>query len=184
MLHITLTDMRILTEAELPCPMGRTWVGYAPGMSEQEIYEVNRGRWVLGVAADREHYVLFTVDGFVKAAVEIHRIRASNGVDQRDPDGRRVIEGEVLTEKHPVWQHYVDKPSPVVGLRNPIKYHYDPHFDGRVCGCGCGEAVSGASHFIAGHDQRAIHERIARIGSVTEFLTWFDERCPAGTQPE
>lgn len=26
----------------------------------------------------------------------------------------------------------------------------------------------------AGHDQRAIHDRIAKIGSVADFLEWFD----------
>jgi hypothetical protein len=28
--------------------------------------------------------------------------------------------------------------------------------------------------FAPGHDQRAIHERIARIGNVRDFLGWFD----------
>jgi hypothetical protein len=28
--------------------------------------------------------------------------------------------------------------------------------------------------FLPGHDQRAIHARIARVGTVVEFLRWFD----------
>jgi hypothetical protein len=29
--------------------------------------------------------------------------------------------------------------------------------------------------FIVGHDQRAIHERIAKVGSIREFLDLFDK---------
>ena len=29
--------------------------------------------------------------------------------------------------------------------------------------------------FLPGHDQRAIHERIAKISFVADFLDWFDE---------
>jgi len=33
--------------------------------------------------------------------------------------------------------------------------------------------------FVPGHDQKAIHERIARIGTVAEFLDWMDVVGPA-----
>ena len=29
--------------------------------------------------------------------------------------------------------------------------------------------------FVSGHDQRALHERVAKIGTVAEFLSWFDQ---------
>jgi hypothetical protein len=29
--------------------------------------------------------------------------------------------------------------------------------------------------FVSGHDQRALHERVAKIGTVAEFLRWFDQ---------
>ena len=36
-----------------------------------------------------------------------------------------------------------------------------------------------------GHDQRAIHERIAKIGTVKDFITWFDDTWtePASLEP-
>jgi hypothetical protein len=34
--------------------------------------------------------------------------------------------------------------------------------------------MTSARDFMPGHDQRAIHERIAKIGSVKDFLAWFD----------
>lgn len=30
-------------------------------------------------------------------------------------------------------------------------------------------------NFIAGHDQTAIHKRIAKVGGVVQFLDWFDK---------
>lgn len=57
------------------------------------------------------------------------------------------------------------------GTRNPIQY-FDAPEDRTPCLCGCGHLVFG--DFVAGHDQRAIHDRVAKIGSVAEFLGWFD----------
>ena len=33
--------------------------------------------------------------------------------------------------------------------------------------------------FVPGHDQKALHERVARIGTVYEFIQWFDRTHPA-----
>lgn len=49
---------------------------------------------------------------------------------------------------------------------------------GQLCRCGCGEMTIGGD-FVSGHDQKAIHERIARIGTVGEFLDWMDVIRPA-----
>jgi len=43
--------------------------------------------------------------------------------------------------------------------------------DNRVCACHCGTPIN-RGDFLPGHDQRAIHERIAKVGTV---ITWFDE---------
>ncbi|MFE5710341.1 hypothetical protein ACFQ7J_05870 [Streptomyces sp. NPDC056501] len=64
--------------------------------------------------------------------------------------------------------------TPVASVRDPITYFDSPH-DTRLCGCGCGcgEPVAGG-WFLAGHDQKALHARVATIGTVREFLDWLD----------
>jgi len=64
-----------------------------------------------------------------------------------------------------------DQPN-AEGTRNPIRYEDSP-FDLGACRCGCGAETK--SLFLPGHDQRAIHARIAQVGSVAAFLKWFDE---------
>ncbi|MEU3990071.1 hypothetical protein AB0F24_17140 [Streptomyces platensis] len=46
-----------------------------------------------------------------------------------------------------------------------------------TCRCGCGETPSPGSEWPpGGHDHRAVHQRIARIGSTVEFCDWFDQQ--------
>lgn len=82
------------------------------------------------------------------------------------------IEGRFLTAGDTVYDVYVGRPTPVASARNPITY-FDSSHDTRLCGCGCGEPVAGG-WFLAGHDQKALHARVAKIGTVREFLDWFD----------
>ena len=171
---IQFTLHGVATFAPGECPMGRSFNGWHEGMTEASVFDVNRGRWVLGERADHERYVLFNAEGIVRAAGEISRIAASDGKGERDPDGRRVIIGKPLLPGHPVHDAYVGKPSPVAGNRNPVAY-FASGLDHRLCGCGCGQPVNGKSAFVAGHDQRAIHERIAKVGTVSDFLDWFDQ---------
>lgn len=56
--------------------------------------------------------------------------------------------------------------------RNPIKY-LDEAVGSKPCACGCGQDT-GAGDFLAGHDQKALHARVGQIGSVKEFIHWFD----------
>lgn len=45
-----------------------------------------------------------------------------------------------------------------------------------ACRCGCGETPSpGGNWPPGGHDHRALHQRIALIGTTAEFCDWFDE---------
>lgn len=47
---------------------------------------------------------------------------------------------------------------------------------GPTCPCGCGQAVRKENRFVPGHDQKAIHERIAQQwGNTVGFIEWFDE---------
>lgn len=40
------------------------------------------------------------------------------------------------------------------------------------CRCGCG--ILTRSVYTVGHDQKILHQRIALIGSVADFIDWFD----------
>lgn len=69
--------------------------------------------------------------------------------------------------------HYVGKPAPNGAQQNPITYFKSP-LGNRECNCGCGKPIN-RGDFLPGHDQRAIHERIARVGTVLDFIAWFDQ---------
>lgn len=86
--------------------------------------------------------------------------------------GRRAIEGTVLDAGHIVHDTYGDKASPVPAQRNPIRY-FDSPVGHKRCRCGCGEDVA-SGDFIVGHDQKALHERVKKVGTVAEFVDWFD----------
>jgi hypothetical protein len=58
-------------------------------------------------------------------------------------------------------------------VRNPITY-FESEYAARVCGCGCGAEVT-LGYFLPGHDQKALHDRVAKIGTVHDFILWFDE---------
>lgn len=165
MLHITLGDRRPVDPKQ--DELGRTHVGYEPGMSDAEMYEANRGCWVLGERADEENYALFSHKGVVKMAMTIDRIEATTSK-------RRALVGRVLTAGDRVHDIYVGGPALIQKARNPITYVEDPRFDARLCACGCGTQIS-RGDWVPGHDQKALHERIARVGSVKQFVQWFDE---------
>ena len=161
MLHITLGPKSPAPGEDL---LGRDFVGYSTDMTETELHEANRGCWVLGKRADSESFCLFSYEGTVVQAMEIDRIV--------ETPPRRALEGTVLKAGHPVYDEFVGGPSPVRG-RNPIGY-FD-HRSGHVlCLCGCGTEVP-KGRFLPGHDQRAIHDRIAKIGTVADFIAWFDD---------
>lgn len=168
MLHITLGDRRSIDSAS--DELGRDHVGYAPDMSEADMYTANRGCWVLGERADSERYVLFSHQGIVRMAVAIDHIEATSSK-------RRAIVGQVLQPGDRVHDIYVGGPAPVHGVRNPVTYVDDPRFDRKACACGCGEEIT-RGDWVPGHDQRALHQRIAQVGSVKQFIDWFDAHAP------
>lgn len=162
MLHITLGNKQAARSNDA---LGRAFFGFDESMTPEELYNANRGCWVLGARADEEQYALLSFDGTVRQAIEIDRIVP---IPQRN---RRALEGRVLHPGHPVYDKYVNKPSRVKGVRNPITYFDDE--EDRTCACGCGADLASARDFLPGHDQRAIHDRIAKVGSVKSFLQWF-----------
>lgn len=175
MLHITLGPTRKPADGD---PLGRSVVGFHESMSQADLYEANRGCWVLGERADKERYALLSFQGTVRQAIKIDQI--SDHLPTRPT--RRAIEGRVLQPGDPVYDKYVGKPSPVVGVRNPVTYFTETM---QTCACGCGSempsrvsptgrVILGDSEFLPGHNLQAILERVSRVGTVRQFLQWFD----------
>jgi hypothetical protein len=164
MLSIGLGAYRTWPEDEY----GQSSSGWRPGLTDEEVYAAARGRWKLGVRADRERYVVFTAMGIVVLAIEIESI------SDADPDGRRTISGTILKPGMPVYDKYVGSESPVEKSQNPVQYFESP-FDRTMCACGCDGEVPSGRDFLPGHDQKAIHDRVKRVGGVLPFMTWFDK---------
>ncbi|NVI86119.1 hypothetical protein [Actinomadura sp. BRA 177] len=163
MIQITLGEKTQLDSQE--DPLGRAYLGFTEEMTDEQLYEANHGRWILGPRADNERFAIFNAKGVIRQAIEIERIVPSGD--------RRAIEGKILAAGHPVYDAYVGKPAPAGPFRNPIAYFESEH-DARVCGCGCG-AVVAPGHFLPGHDQKALYDRVAKIGTVHDFILWFDQ---------
>lgn len=172
MIHITLSaEQPRDPETE---PLGRDRVGFSETMSPGALYDANHGTWVIGRNHFNEKFALFTYKSIVRQAVEIQRIETVVWREDDDTrDNRSVIHGKVLEAGHPVYDKYVGKPSPLEPARNPVRYYKSPLDNAHPCRCGCGDTVTGAD-FKAGHDQTALHDRVRQIGTVADFLDWFD----------
>lgn len=132
MIHITLGAMRPVEPQE--DQLGRGYVGWHESMSDEALFQANRGCWVLGERAEKEQYALLSHGGKVRMAIEIDKLVPVSG-------GRKAIEGRFLEASHAVYDAYVGEDTPVESARNPITYFDSPH-DTRLCGCGCGEPVA------------------------------------------
>ncbi|KOG07445.1 hypothetical protein ADK34_40260 [Streptomyces viridochromogenes] len=163
MIHIALSKIQYV-DPEVD-QLGRDHVGWDEKMGDEALFRANRGCWVLGERAEKEQYALLSYDREVRMAIEIDRLVPVAG-------GRKAIEGRFLKAGDAVYDAYVNKKTPAEPARNPVTY-FDSLHDTRLCGCGCGEPVAGG-WFLAGHDQKALHARVAKIGTVREFLHWFD----------
>jgi len=175
-LHIMLTEKKRSDDPD--DPLDRTFYGWDPQATIEENWGNNRGYWVLGARAGRESYVLFSSNDRHEVVMAA-RIDAL--IDAPGKPGRKIIEGEPLPEDHPVYQAFVGRPTPdSARVRNPVTY-FDSTVGGWPCGCGCGEEIY-AGEFVRGHEQTALHQRVAQIGAIPEFLRWFDA-VRAGTEP-
>ena len=163
MIHITLGRRRDVNPQE--DQLGRDHVGWVESMGDEALFRANRGCWVLGERAERERYALLSAEKEVRMAIEINRLVPVAG-------GRKAIEGRFLKPGDAVYDAYVGGKPPVESVRNPVTYFDSPHGT-RMCHCGCGEPVP-TGWFLIGHDQKALHARVAKIGTVREFIDWFD----------
>jgi hypothetical protein len=168
MLHITLTTKALANDPT--DPLHRTFYGWGQQDTVEENWQNNRGYWTLGARAHRESYVLFSHNQGhqVVMAARIDKI-----IDAPGKPGRKIIEGTPLPEDHAVYQAYVGQPTPPSArVRNPVTY-FNSTVGGWPCGCGCGEEIF-AGEFVRGHEQTALHQRVAQIGTIPEFIRWFD----------
>ena len=160
--------------------MSRMIIGWSERQSPQETYEMNRGVWLLGTRAQRERYATFSHDGQVKVAVRIDGLEEipSKVAGARS---KSAIIGHVLDESEPAFADLIS--LSVDGHRNPVTYLDEPGGAARTCACGCGAPVGGSRAFLPGHDQRAVHERIAQEwGTTLDFIIWFDATYRRGGQ--
>lgn len=128
---------------------------------QADLFRANRGCSVSGPTGSS--YALLSAQGIVRQAIGIDGLVSVAG-------GRRAIEGRFLEAGHPVHDAYVGKPQPVAAARNPVTYFDSPH---AARACGCGPPVT-LGWFLTGHDQKALHDRVAKIGTVHQFIEWFD----------
>ena len=174
-LHARVLNPRWELDPELD-DMDRDWVGWDETRSAEVNFERNRGIWLLGRRAERETYATFSLDGKIVMVAEISDIET---IPPKDPTRtpKRAISGRVLGPADAAYTTFIGRL--VDGHRNPVTYIPDPGNETRTCACGCGETVTGPRHFLPGHDQRAIHDRIARQwGDTLGFIEWFDATYP------
>lgn len=181
MIVFTISDERTLPaeQRELDA-LKRDRVGFSPTMSDLALFDANRGMWVISEERARsEQFALFVWSGdwHGKLAVEI------TGVEKRfhpyKQAMRSKVDGDILHEGHPIYDAYVGKRCPLPPGRNPVRYFQAPEEDTLAstdyrCRCGCGDVAPVGKDFKPGHDQTALHQRVKKIGTVAEFLDWFD----------
>lgn len=149
-------------------PMSRTWLGWSAELTDQEVYEQNRGIWFLGRRARSQRIATFSHSGAVVAVVAVEEIEEIPSLSDERP--KQAIVGRVLESGDADYDALIGQP--VDGHRNPVTY---PSSGVRACACGCGGEVAGNRAFLPGHDQRAIHDRIAQEwGTTLGFVQWFD----------
>lgn len=148
--------------------MGRSWVGWSPELTDEEVYQQNRGVWILGRRAHRERVATFSHEGRIVAVVAIDDIEEVAPLQHQKP--KQAIIGRVLKPGDADYDALIGQRAD--HHRNPVTY---PPTELRTCGCGCGEEITSNKSFLPGHDQRAIHDRIAQEwGTTLGFIEWFD----------
>jgi hypothetical protein len=163
MIQITLGKKKLVDPDE--DTLHRSQIGWDEGLTDQQLYDIARAAWAMGKKAGQERYAIVCGAGIARQAIEISEVVAL-------PEGRRAFEGKILQPGDPVYDLYIGKSAPNGNQQNPITYFESP-LDNRVCACGCTTPIN-RGDFLPGHDQRAIHERIAKVGTVKDFITWFD----------
>lgn len=155
-------------------PMNRDWVGYNPALTDQAVFDQNRGMWYLGARAGQERYATFSYAATIVVIAEIDGVDTLPWPNPGKRRDKQAVAGRTLKPGDDAYEHFIGRD--VDRARNPVSYIEDPDPAApRFCACGCGAAVFGTKHFVTGHDQKALHERIAsQWGDTLAFIQWFD----------
>lgn len=99
--------------------MGRSWYGWDPYATDEELWEINRGEWRLRKGAPGERFATLSYDGVIQVVAEI------TGRERYGDEWALV--GIVLRPGDPVRDAMVNKPVPK--QRNPVAYIPTPELD-------------------------------------------------------
>jgi len=95
---------------------------YRKGMSSDELYEVTRGNWVIGVRRNKARYAFGVYNGVIRAVYTIEKWYSAPNRDPLQKNSKRWrFEGSVAYEL----QHYVGGSTiryATLGAQNPIRY--------------------------------------------------------------
>ncbi len=96
------------------------YFGYNYNMSDDDIWNYNRGVYRLGKAATKENYVAFVYRNKVVSVAKIDSV-------ERYDDQHSYFNGSPLSQNNAVYKKWVGSSVPTT--RNPIRYESDPDFD-------------------------------------------------------
>lgn len=111
-------NFRLSPGRDLPTsdPFGRSWVGWRETSSDDELWEVNRGRWALADRVDSERCATLSFEGRVQVVAELAgRLRCDDA-----GKAKWRLSGTILRPGDPV--HDALKGRPVARQRNPVGY--------------------------------------------------------------
>lgn len=124
-IQIRLSDRVDHTQEQIASDsLNRSWCGYDPTVSDEVLWEHNRGRWNLNEAKIAEEiYATFVYGGEVVAA---YALRGHERVTDPGPIAVKIaLIGEPLDPRDPAYRQLVGKPATGKG-RNPVNYVDDP----------------------------------------------------------
>lgn len=112
-MNFLLTDAHQVRDDDL---LGRSWVGWKPTATDDQLWEINRGLWILGNRIASERIATLSYDGLIQVVVEV------TGRTSYDVDGQAkwALSGNVLRPGDPI--HDQLKGSPAPRHRNPVSY--------------------------------------------------------------
>jgi len=111
--NFPLTDAREVPDND---PLKRSWVGWNSTATDDQLWAVNRGLWILGERIAGERFATLSYGGRIQVVAEI------TGRTQHELDGhwKSALAGTVLRPGDPV--HDALKGSPAPRNRNPVSY--------------------------------------------------------------
>jgi hypothetical protein len=177
MIDIRLVPYRDSTPKDAAAdPINRPGSGWRPDMTEQQIWDWNRGYYPFVPArAKREQYATMSIrGGEVVVAARITDLKNIGPVPPMRQRDQYALVGDVLKPGDRDYSRLTDM---IIAPHRWFTYIDDgtqlPQF---TCLCRCGAAVREPDQFASGHAQRAVTERIGRRwGSAVQFVKWFDE---------